>query len=885
MTRVLLFAGVLLLSAFSLQTLPSEAEPHQTIVLNEVVYNPRGPEVEGEWIELFNGGDSVNILDWSITDQDNWFFQFPSLAVPKECYVVLHIGTGIPDSDFNDNVAHLYANKTTPRLNNNGDDLLLRDSRGVAIDFFSYGSSNAIDYPPPEIEWDSAADAVPEGYSSSVFPNGNQMDSPDHWIQSRTTPGESNGELSAASTEVKITEVYYNAYRDNEYVAITSLSPNEVDIAGWMMTDLEGRVAFPPDTRIAPHNTLFVTRNSTSFFEDTFLQADFQYERGDATSMAVIGSIPQFNNDGDEIILQDDHGRTVDVFAYGYSSYIDPGWEGDPTEVVYKGKIARRSSTEGSFQDTNSSLDWESLREYGIGQSDFEGQEIDFTGYVRAFSSPDTSFDVITVQLEGANESISISVYEFTNVQIGQVLASALDRGVSVRLLLEGSPVGGLKTSELEILDDLSSHGADIRLLLDDQSQNIHSRYNFNHGKYALIDGNTVIMGSENWGQSGLPANNRIGNRGWGILIENQAVHDYFAEVFESDWNPQARDSVEYEQTRSEIQTTSPSEPTNPSYEYSGSFLSFSKTGNLKVRPVISPDTSLDESTILRMIGSAEEEILVEQFYIRPYWGRDRNQPNPYLEGIVKASRRGVEVYVILDSSWYNTEYDDSFDNDDVVSYLNELREAEGLPIEAKLINADSHGLIKLHNKGLIVDGKEVLISSINWNKNSIALNREIGIIVCDEDVASFYREIFFYDWKDDVTSPIAFAGDDTTVLMNEEITFDGRGSFDDMGIVNFSWDMDGDGNYDKFGPEITHTFEREGNHTIRLRVGDAWGNVGTDTCLVSVLDGEGAVQLESAEELGGLVLMTIVTICILVPALFFVLGNKRKKYNKDMNS
>jgi hypothetical protein len=36
MTRVLLFAGVLLLSAFSLQALPSQADLHNTIVLNEV---------------------------------------------------------------------------------------------------------------------------------------------------------------------------------------------------------------------------------------------------------------------------------------------------------------------------------------------------------------------------------------------------------------------------------------------------------------------------------------------------------------------------------------------------------------------------------------------------------------------------------------------------------------------------------------------------------------------------------------------------------------------------------------------------------------------------------------------------------------------------------
>ncbi|UCD91831.1 MAG: lamin tail domain-containing protein [Methanobacteriota archaeon] len=885
MTRVFLFAGVLLLSAFTLQTLPSEAEPHQTIVLNEVVYNPRGPEVEGEWIELFNGGDSVNLQDWSITDQDNWFFQFPSLAVPQECYVVLHIGTGIPDSDFGDHVAHLYANKTTPRLNNNGDDLLLRDSRDVAVDFFSYGSGSGLDYPPPEIEWDSPARTAPEGYSSAVFPNGNHVDSSNHWIQSRSTPGESNGELSSISDELKIIEVYYNAHRDNEYVAITSISPNELDIAGWMITDLEGSVAFPLDTQIAPHGSLFIVRNSTSFLEDVFRTADFQYESGNAPSMINLDYIPQFNNDGDEVILQDDHGRTVDVFAYGYSGYNESGWEGEPIKALFKGKIAKRLWTDDCFQDTNTSSDWQSLREYGIGQSNFESEQVEFTGYIQVFSSPDTNFQVIADQLERAEESIAINLYEFTNAQIAQGLVSALNRGVSIRVLLEGSPVGGIMSSELEILDHLSSRGADIRLLLDDKTQNIHSRYNFNHGKYALIDGNTVLIGSENWGHSGLPIDNRSGNRGWGVLTESEVVHDYYLNVFEDDWNPQARDSLEYEQIRSELKSEPISEPASPSYEYSGSFPAFSKTGELIVRPAISPDTSLDESTILGMMRSAEAEILVEQFYIRPYWGNDRNQANPYLEEIVKASRRGVQVYVLLDSSWYNTEQDDTWDNDDMVASLNDLRETEGLPIEAKLIDADSHGLIKLHNKGLIVDGSEVLISSINWNKNSIASNREIGIIVYDRDVAAFFREIFFYDWKDDVTSPIAHAGEDRTVLQNDQITFDGNGSFDDIGIVNYSWDMDEDGIYEKFGPHVTYVFGNPGNHTINLRVEDAWGNVDTDTCLVSVKNREGTIQSGSTEELGGLVLLSIVTICVFVPAIFFVLGTKRKKYKKDMNS
>jgi phosphatidylserine/phosphatidylglycerophosphate/cardiolipin synthase-like enzyme len=50
----------------------------------------------------------------------------------------------------------------------------------------------------------------------------------------------------------------------------------------------------------------------------------------------------------------------------------------------------------------------------------------------------------------------------------------------------------------------------------------------------------------------------------------------------------------------------------------------------------------------------------------------------------------------------------------------------------------------------MIVDNTSVLISSINWNENSITRNREAGIIIEHEDLAMYYAEVFFYDWKID---------------------------------------------------------------------------------------------------------------------------------------
>jgi phosphatidylserine/phosphatidylglycerophosphate/cardiolipin synthase-like enzyme len=41
-----------------------------------------------------------------------------------------------------------------------------------------------------------------------------------------------------------------------------------------------------------------------------------------------------------------------------------------------------------------------------------------------------------------------------------------------------------------------------------------------------------------------------------------------------------------------------------------------------------------------------------------------------------------------------------------------------------------------------------VLISSINWNENSVMNNRETGVIIKNKDIASYYADVFFFDWN-----------------------------------------------------------------------------------------------------------------------------------------
>jgi hypothetical protein len=115
---------------------------------------------------------------------------------------------------------------------------------------------------------------------------------------------------------------------------------------------------------------------------------------------------------------------------------------------------------------------------------------------------------------------------------------------------------------------------------------------------------------------------------------------------------------------------------------------------------------------------------------------------------VLQAARRGVAVRVLLDGTWYNAEESDARDNDDTARFLNETAQKEGLNLAAKVINLDTANLEKIHAKSVLVDGQEVLVSSINWSENSFKGNREIGVVIKHPDVTGYYRELFWRDWR-----------------------------------------------------------------------------------------------------------------------------------------
>ncbi|PKG31602.1 phospholipase D-like domain-containing protein, partial [Methanoregula sp.] len=263
-----------------------------------------------------------------------------------------------------------------------------------------------------------------------------------------------------------------------------------------------------------------------------------------------------------------------------------------------------------------------------------------------------------------------------------------------------------------------------------------HAPYRYDHAKYVVIDRTTVLVVSENFKYNGFAPEGVSGNRGWGVVLHDPATAVYFATVFQEDLRSPSVVPYNGGPGRQEILSTETHAPAFRPQTFTGA----------TIRPVLAPDTS---SQITALIASAEKSIDIEEAYIT---NETRVILNPFLSAAIDASRRGVKVRVLLDSYWYNTEGNN--DNDEMAALINRIAAAEHLPLEGRLADLETSHLAKIHNKGVIVDGRRVLVSSINWNSNSPNFNREAGVIIDHPGVAGYFTSVFEDDWNPAARAP-----------------------------------------------------------------------------------------------------------------------------------
>jgi phosphatidylserine/phosphatidylglycerophosphate/cardiolipin synthase-like enzyme len=318
--------------------------------------------------------------------------------------------------------------------------------------------------------------------------------------------------------------------------------------------------------------------------------------------------------------------------------------------------------------------------------------------------------------LSGAGDRLWLAGYTLTSERITDGLVAAKRRGVDVRVLVEGEPIGGRTRGGAERLDRLTDAGVEVRAI-----GGPYARYDVHHAKYALVDDRAIVL-TENWKPAGTGGNS---SRGWGVVTDQPTVVANLSATFDADagWRD-ARPWATYRAGR----TFDPGERSTGTYPSTHEPARVDVTGT---ELLVTPDNARER--LLAVLADAEASIDVVQVSIGG-WN------DPFAVSLRRAARRGVEVRLLLSSAWYVHE-----DNAALVDRFEEWADRTGAPLSVRLAESGER-FEKIHAKGAVVDDS-VVVGSLNWNEHAATNNREVlAVLHCDE-AAAYYRSVFEADW------------------------------------------------------------------------------------------------------------------------------------------
>ena len=416
----------------------------------------------------------------------------------------------------------------------------------------------------------------------------------------------------------------------------------------------------------------------------------------------------------------------------------------------------------------------------------FMTAQITETAVLTVAIAPDNAYQAIVDEINQAATSLDIESHTFEHIAIKDALIQAANRGVTINILLEGGPPGGISDQEKYICQQLEAVGAHCWLMISDSDNQIYDRYNYIHAKFILIDGQKVIISSENLSPNSLPDDDKNdgtwGRRGVVLITNAPGVVGHVQQIFDLDLDPT---------NHVDITSTVGAPPIGfiPDTETGGITYTVrfpdpvSFSGQFAFELVQSPENSLrDLDGLLGLINraGAGDTVLVQQLDERPYWGTSTSNPtadpNPRLETYINAARRGASVRLLLDEYFDD---DGPTSNSATCDYVKTIAQNEGLNMKCALGNPTGLGI---HNKMVLVqvnDRSTIHIGSINGSETSSKANRELALQVQSDGAYALLADMFNRDWPHRVYLPVIlnnFIGPADHLLISE-ILYDSPGA------------------------------------------------------------------------------------------------------------
>ena len=332
--------------------------------------------------------------------------------------------------------------------------------------------------------------------------------------------------------------------------------------------------------------------------------------------------------------------------------------------------------------------------------------------------SPHVPVEVLTT----ASDRLYLAGYTVESERVADRLVEAAARGVDVRVLVEGTPVGGFPARGARVADRLVAAGISVRVF-----DGTPRRFRFHHAKYAVVDDSAIVL-TENWKRSGTGGN---ANRGWGVVVDDRRLTNNVAALFTNDAS--GADTRPWTAFRA---TVSVHGPAYPAPRDQGGILAADQPYPARFSPP--PATTADVELLttpgnagdrlVARIDAADERVLA----VVPRTGGPDGR---IVRALRRAADRGVAVHLLLSNAWY--------DRDRNRALLETLSDD---PIAVAIAEPRSR-YEKVHAKGLVIDDTAV-VGSLNWNEGATTSNREVLLAVESAAVADFYAQAYAADWR-----------------------------------------------------------------------------------------------------------------------------------------
>ena len=358
--------------------------------------------------------------------------------------------------------------------------------------------------------------------------------------------------------------------------------------------------------------------------------------------------------------------------------------------------------------------------------------------------SPDAGWTELREFLSRTRESLTIGLYNFATEHVKEELVNAVSAdGRTFDLVLGDAGIDRAHTDEFEreLVDEFEALMGDrFRHELADGKRRLFAGHY--HIKVAVRDSRAFWLSSGNWEPSNQPEVDPVGdgetsftllkekNREWHAVVLNEQLADTFEKYIRYDLES-------YEALRTQVPEAPPA-PELPLFlvpkitaveedppgdaRYFAPLFVFKR---LKIQPLLTPDNYIDH--VIAMVESADETIELQNQTLK--W-RDANV-DPRFERLMNTMldkhRGGVRVRFILRSD-YSPE-------------MKEMLVSHGF--DSDQIRMQS----RCHTKGMIVDSRRVLLGSHNLSEHGALVNRDASLIVDDQEVAQYFRQIFEFDW------------------------------------------------------------------------------------------------------------------------------------------